>query len=619
MTSGLPARAWDDLRAHWRAPLALHVLVQLLAFALVTPLIGWIGKLIVASTGEAVISNYDLAAFALSWRGGVFVLVVAALTIGLLFAELAGLTWIAGRAIMGREVTVSSAIAFVVRHLPRLIELSTRVFLRLAALLLPFLAALAVLWFATLAGHDVNYYLSENPPVWQHAKLAAGLLAVGYAALAVWQLGRWLYALPIMLYEGIAPAQALRRSAEMTRGRLSAILGPLALWWLLVTGGAFLLARLGRQISQAGLDWAGVDVHRVLPLVALFLAASALGGLVWGALQLAGHQFLVTRMYAEQLDAKWQVPARLEMSEDHARRLARPAVLFILALLAVALGIAGFLTTRLVVKGDVAVTGHRGAPVAAPENTLASFRGALDAGADYIELDVQRTRDGQVVVLHDGDLMRMAGDPRKIGQLTLQDLSTIDVGRKFAPRFAGEHVPLLTEVIGLVRGCMRINIELKYNVPDPGLAPAVIELLRRERFLDQVVITSLDYAALKQVRSIEPRLKTGHIVTAAAGDVARTAADFVSLNSARATPALLRHAHAAGKAVHVWTVNKPEVMLRMIERGVDNIITDDPALLRQVMRERDSLSPPEILGLRLRALFSKAPAELTTASAVPEL
>ncbi len=174
-------------------------------------------------------------------------------------------------------------------------------------------------------------------------------------------------------------------------------------------------------------------------------------------------------------------------------------------------------------------------------------------------------------------------------------------------------MPRLEEVIELARGRIRLNVELKYNVPDPALAPAVVELLRREDFLDQAVITSLDYAALKQVEAIEPGLPTGHIVTASLGDVARTEADFVSLNSAKATAALLRRAHAAGKDVHVWTVNDPEVMVRMIERGVDNVITDDPALLRRVMRERSALSEAEILGLRLRVLFERPPPELTLA------
>lgn len=198
---------------------------------------------------------------------------------------------------------------------------------------------------------------------------------------------------------------------------------------------------------------------------------------------------------------------------------------------------------------------------------MAAFRRAVEAGADYIELDVQHTRDGQVVVLHDGDLMRMGGDPRKIGELTMAELDSIDIGRRYGPAFAGEHVPALEEVIDLARGHLKINIELKYNVPDSTLAPAVIDLLRRKDFMDQVVITSLDYGAIRQVERIEPSLRTGLIVTASVGNVLKTEADFLSLNAARATPKLIRQAHRAGKDVHVWTVNDPAAMLRMVERG----------------------------------------------------
>ena len=132
-------------------------------------------------------------------------------------------------------------------------------------------------------------------------------------------------------------------------------------------------------------------------------------------------------------------------------------------------------------------------------------------------------------------------------------------------------------------------------------------------------LTVKDYATLKQVESLEPRLRTGHIVTAAVGNVVRTEADFLSLNAAQATPSLIRRAHAAGKEVHVWTVNEPEVMLRMIERGVDNVITDDPALLVRVMQERKGLTRAEILGLRLRVLFSRPPRALVDPTVVEPL
>ena len=619
MATGLAARTRADFRSSRRQVFGLHLLMQIVGVALLTPLIGGIAGYIIASTGDAVISNYDIASFALSLRGALVALVVAALTIALLLAEFAGLTWLSGHAIGGRRTTLASAIGFVARNLPRLVVLSTLVFLRLVLLLLPFVAVVCVIWFGTLAGHDINYYLAENPPEFRRAKLIVGVLGAGYALLAAWQLARWLYALPIMLYEKRAPRESLERSFEMTRGRVKEIVVPLIGWWVIVTTAAILIVLLAREISSGALAWAGMDLKRVLPLVSAFLAVSIAGGFIYGALQLAGHQFLVTRMYAEQLDRKWAVPAESNAEAAHSIGLARRAVPALLTLLVFAIGVGAFLTTRLDLKPDVAITAHRGASHVAPENTMPAFRAALDAGADYVELDVQRTRDGAIIVMHDGDFMRMAGDARKVSQVTAAEAASIDIGSRYGRKFAGESPPLLSDVIELARGRMKINIELKYNVPDPGLAPAVIDLLKQENFLDQVVITSLDYTALKQVKSLEPRIPTGHIVTAAVGDVAKTRADFVSLNSAQATPALLRRAHVANKQVHVWTVDKPEVMQRMIERGVDNIITNEPALLKRVMRDRGALSAPERLALRLRVLFSKAPVELTSAQAVPQL
>jgi glycerophosphoryl diester phosphodiesterase len=250
---------------------------------------------------------------------------------------------------------------------------------------------------------------------------------------------------------------------------------------------------------------------------------------------------------------------------------------------------------------------------------MAAFQAAIDAGATYAELDVQHTKDRQLIVMHDADFMRMAGDPRKVADLTAAEIATIDIGSKTGPQFAGQHAPLLAEVFDLARGRMKINVELKYNVPDPDLAPAVVEYLRRENLIDQAVVTSLDYAALRQVESLEPRIRTGHIVTASVGNVTRTSADFLSLNAAQATSSLIRRARAAGKDVAVWTVNDPESMLRMIERGADNIITDDPGLLVRVMQDRGALGKAEILGLRLRVLFDKPPRAVTDPEAVEAL
>jgi glycerophosphoryl diester phosphodiesterase len=219
----------------WRAALAFHLLVQLIGAPAFTPLAAWIGRRLVLAAGEPVISNFDIAGFVLSPIGAAFVVVIAAASITLLLAEFAGHSFIAGHAIARRPVSSASTIAFVLRRLPRVVRLSARVFLRLAILALPFLAAAGIVWFATLRGHDINYYLAEHPPEWRRALLVVALLAAVYALLAAWQLARGLLAVPILAFEDTSPAQALAESAGMTRGRLARIVPPLLMWWLGVT------------------------------------------------------------------------------------------------------------------------------------------------------------------------------------------------------------------------------------------------------------------------------------------------------------------------------------------------------------------------------------------------
>ena len=201
------------------------------------------------------------------------------------------------------------------------------------------------------------------------------------------------------------------------------------------------------------------------------MAVTIAFGFVYATLQFAGHQFLATRMYAERREAPLLLVAiqRRPRPTARARVSGRPlAARRGDCRRARAAGRRYFLLQRLDVREDVAVTAHRGASLQAPENSMAAFRAAHEAGADYVELDVQRTRDGAIVVFHDGDLLRMGGDPRKVSDLTLAEIQAIDIGTRRGPAYAGERVPTLAEVIDYARGRFRINVELKYNVPDPG-------------------------------------------------------------------------------------------------------------------------------------------------------
>ena len=389
-----------------------------------------------------------------------------------------------------------------------------------------------------------------------------------------------------------------------TRGDSIGLVRVFGLWWTGVAILSAILGALGWFLAKPLFNWAGYSPGRVLAVVVVVLVTAFTAGTAIGAVGLGVHQFMATRMGVPHLPRTRKRAVR--MVPLRARRLAAALALAALVVILTISAAANWLElARRNIVESVKVTAHRGSSARAPENTLSAVRQAITDGADFAEIDVQTTAEGELVVLHDGDLMRMAGDSRRLRDLTLSQAKELDVGKKFNAGFLGERIPTLAEVIRLSRGRIQLNIELKYNWPDPSLAGKVVELLRREAFLTNCVITSLDPAALTEVQRLAPELKVGQIVTASVGNVTRLPGQILSVNKRAATRRFIQQARTAGKEVHVWTLNQGGDMLLMIERGANNLITDHPDVAVRLLRDRAELSDAEKLALSLRTLFGK--------------
>ena len=157
------------------------------------------------------------------------------------------------------------------------------------------------------------------------------------------------------------------------------------------------------------------------------------------------------------------------------------------------------------------VIAHRGASAAAPENTLAAFRLAADLGADGVELDVRRTVDGQLVVIHDASVDRTTGGTGRVGALTLDQLRRFDAGRKFGPPFRGERIPLLSQVFEVLGGRLLVDVEVKAA----GVEAAVLDLIRKTQMVDSVLISSFDAQVVAHVRDLAPEMPAGLLQSAA--------------------------------------------------------------------------------------------------------
>lgn len=250
---------------------------------------------------------------------------------------------------------------------------------------------------------------------------------------------------------------------------------------------------------------------------------------------------------------------------------------------------------------ETSITAHRGSSRAAPENTMAAIEAAVEDMADYVEIDVQMTSDGVVVLGHDASLKRVAGINQAIGSMTWCELQQLDAGAWFSDSFAGEAIPQLQEVLEYCKGKIKLNIELKYIGKNSPLPETVAGQVAAAEMEEQCVITSTSLEYLRKVKTAMPELHTGYIISAAYGNFySDEALDFISIRSNFVDKSLVRNAHAQGRAVHAWTVNQRTELERMRMLGVDNIITDYPAMAREIIYQQES---KESLLAYLRMVF----------------
>jgi glycerophosphoryl diester phosphodiesterase len=248
---------------------------------------------------------------------------------------------------------------------------------------------------------------------------------------------------------------------------------------------------------------------------------------------------------------------------------------------------------------------HRGASAYAPENTLAAVREGIALGGDLVELDVQRSADGELVLVHDATLTRTTDVEEvfpdrtsyRVGDFTLAELRQLDAGSWKAPSFAGEPIPTLAEAVELLRSS-RAGLLLEIKSPElhPGIeADVAEELASYPGYLgsavraDRLVVQSFDWVVMRSYERLQPGVPVGLLGRPDPALLPELAewADQVNPNHRSVDAAYLDAVHAAGMESLVYTVNEVADMERAIAIGVDGIITDRPDVLERVLRRAD--------------------------------
>lgn len=227
---------------------------------------------------------------------------------------------------------------------------------------------------------------------------------------------------------------------------------------------------------------------------------------------------------------------------------------------------------------------HRGASGLAPENTISALELAIEYGADYAEIDVQLTRDEQVVLLHDMSLSRTTNGSGKIWKYDWVTVAKLDAGSWFHSKFSSEKIPTLKEVIDQIRNRLKLNIEIKLSSKQKNLADRVVQVLEEEEFVDDCMITSFDPKSIHRVLEIDPNMTTGLIThSGIPPNLEKGVFDVFVCHATIVDRDLISHIHRVGKKIIVWTVNQETKMKRFIKMGVDGIITDRPDRLQNVL------------------------------------
>jgi len=244
------------------------------------------------------------------------------------------------------------------------------------------------------------------------------------------------------------------------------------------------------------------------------------------------------------------------------------------------------------------VIAHRGFSGAAPENTLAAVRAAIEIQADMVEIDVTLTADGHIVVIHDETLDRTTDGSGEVFRVTQAELKELDAGSWFDPSFADERIPTLDTVLDEVEGRILLNVEIKSEAVERGIVTKVASAIRRQGMTDQVVVSSFSPTALEEMHAEAPDIRTAVLYNAkvhkgqdAVEIVTGLDASVFNIKRQRLTKEMMRRCAENNIPVGIYTVNKPRRMRRLVKKGIDAIFTDHPDRLLEILNPTPTAAP----------------------------
>ena len=580
------------VKKNWRALVTFELLYKLAVAIIFIPGLSGSFYGIMRVGGYTYLTRENTVAFLLRPTTMILLILFLLLAAGCTMIDISAVIYTLDCSRQGVRTGLNGIIKFSMKNAMRVWKMRNFLIVIVALLLMPFLSvgmASGVISTLSVPEFIMDYIQDTNILL---------ISFFGLVAFLVFIMLRWLYAFHYYTLEGLTFSESRRKSIRLSRGHHGKDFLTLIITQAVFIGafiGLFLLATavavgISRAFSNLFvLRWlTGTAVYFAIVL-SLFIAFALAGPIICGCISALFY-------YHKEQAGEEIVPVEiLEVRREVcliSKRVRKVRLITTGIVVAACLVLGFFLTVGWTNPNaeyirTTEITAHRGASAYYPENTMAAFRGAREMGADWAELDVQQTKDGRLVVIHDANTKRTTGFNAYTWELTYEQISKLDAGSFFSSDFAGEKIPLLEEVIEYAKTSgLKLNIELKPTGHEKDFEKGVVDIIRAYGFEDRCVITSQNYGVLRNVKEYAPDISTAYVTNIAYGRITQlAAADYFSIESTSATKKLISKLHNEGKQVCVWTVNREYTIKKMIERNVDNIITDDITLARKCIDE----------------------------------
>lgn len=563
--------------------------IKLITSLLLFPVFLMISYTLMYSKRYAVLTNANVFSFIFSLQGFVFLLLGSATLAFATLLEIGGYIAISARHLKGQaETSYKALFGFISAHLAKLLGVGGIIIVIYLVLILPLTGS--GMTIPLLRKFEIPNFISEV--IYNNVYYTA-LYALVLAILAV-AAGLLTFVFHFMLIADMTVVAAISSSAQLVKRQFKQFVLRflkhfifVAILALSVTIAWFILIILAISV---------VDLNTLFgqTIAVLLFILQQIGFLLIVAIAVPYEVFVITVFFYDfvQIDPRFshiyrQYPKLLDKQKSSPldwlfRRKLTMTSLALIGIIGISIPLGYLVKDSLSLPVEVKIVAHRAGGYHAPENSLEGLAHAVELGVDYVEIDVQRTKDGFYILNHDKTFKRVAGLARTAQEMTLNQIQTLKIDSGANQQVS---VPQLDDFLTTAKERVDVLIELKGDSADQQMVDDVVAMIKVLGMQDQVILVSLDYDLIVYTETQYPAIDTGYIYFFSVGDMTTLQADYLIIEETLASEENIDQIWTAGKIPIVWTVNTVESINRFIHEDIYAIITDDMALLQETITE----------------------------------